>query len=376
MRVLHICSYYIGSKFYQKMFDSLDRRNIKQDIYVFTGHEQGTDSDYKENIYISKCYNKFDRVIFHLKHSKVLKDIKDKMEIEEYDIMHAHSLFSNGYVAYKLNQLYDIPYIVAVRNTDVNLFFSKMLYLRKLGVNILKNAEKIVFISEPYRKHTIDKYIPKKYKKEIERKSTVIPNGIDEFWINNKLENGVTPKEKTIRIIYVGSVDKNKNIETTTKACELLIKQGYEVEYKIIGKVMNEDYESFIKRHDFIEYISYCEKEKLIDHYRNSDIFVMPSKHETFGLVYAEAMSQGLPIIYTRNQGFDGQFEEGEVGYSVDYDLPEEIVKKVKYILDNYKNISNVCINKVDKFNWDNIIREYINIYSVIYKRVENINDR
>ena len=29
----------------------------------------------------------------------------------------------------------------------------------------------------------------------------------------------------------------------------------------------------------------------------------MPSKHETFGLVYAEAMTQGLPVIYTKNEG-------------------------------------------------------------------------
>jgi len=44
----------------------------------------------------------------------------------------------------------------------------------------------------------------------------------------------------------------------------------------------------------------------------------MPSITETFGLVYAEALSQGLPVLYTRGQGFDRQFEEGEVGYAVD----------------------------------------------------------
>ena len=37
--------------------------------------------------------------------------------------------------------------------------------------------------------------------------------------------------------------------------------------------------------------------------YRENDIYVMPSIIETFGLVYAEAMSQGLPVIYTRGQG-------------------------------------------------------------------------
>lgn len=89
----------------------------------------------------------------------------------------------------------------------------------------------------------------------------------------------------------------------------------------------------------------------------------MPSKHETFGLVYAEAMSQGLPVIYTRGQGFDGQFEEGEVGYSVQYDSAEEIVDRIKEILNNYKTISNNCVEKVDRFDWDEIARKYIEIY-------------
>ena len=39
----------------------------------------------------------------------------------------------------------------------------------------------------------------------------------------------------------------------------------------------------------------------------------MPSKYETFGLVYPEAMSRGIPIVYTKNQGFDKYFEDGEI---------------------------------------------------------------
>ncbi|MBZ2174079.1 glycosyltransferase [Schnuerera sp. xch1] len=96
----------------------------------------------------------------------------------------------------------------------------------------------------------------------------------------------------------------------------------------------------FISECPFIKYISYCQKE-LVNHYRDPDIFVMSSKYGTFGLVYAEAMSQGLPVIYIRGQGFDGQVNEGEVGYSVQYDSAEEIAKRIEDILDNYENISN-----------------------------------
>lgn len=89
----------------------------------------------------------------------------------------------------------------------------------------------------------------------------------------------------------------------------------------------------------------------------------MPSHHETFSLVHAEAMSQGLPVIYSRGQGFDGQFEDGVVGFSVQYDSPEEIAEKVIDIINNYEAISQNCVEKADKFDWDKIAGKYIEIY-------------
>ena len=363
-KVLQICSYYLGTKLYQRLFESLEANNIQEDAYVFTNYENSIKEGYQQNVKVSKCYNNRDRYIFHLKHLKVLKDIQNKMDIHKYNVIHAHSLFSNGYIAYKLYKKYNIPYIVAVRNTDVNIFFKKMIHLRPLGLNILRNARKVIFISNPYKEFTINNYIPNKYKNEITEKSVVIPNGIDRFWFENKFSSKSIPKNNKINLIYVGTLDSNKNIETTTKACKMLIQKGYKINYKIIGRIVNEKYKDFIKDYSFIEYISHCDNEELIKYYRSSDIFVMPSKHETFGLVYAEAMSQGLPVIYTRGQGFDGQFEEGEVGYSVQYDNEEEIADRIIDIVDNYEEISKNCIDKVGRFDWDKITREYIEIYN------------
>lgn len=366
MRILHICSYYVTSKLYPKLFDSLQKIIEDVDVYVFISKEYKIENQYPSNVYISKCYNKFDRYIFYLKHGKVLNDIKNTMDVKKYDIVHAHSLFSNGYIAHKLKQQYNIPYIVAVRNTDVNVFFSKMIHLRTIGVNIMRNAEKVIFISKPYKEYTIERFIPEKYKKEIKEKSIVIPNGIDEFWLKNKHRDRSNPENKKIKLIYVGRIDVNKNIDTTTRACEILIEQGYKVNYRVIGNIKDKKYHDFINKYPFIEYVPYCRKEELINHYRSADIFVMPSKHETFGLVYAEAMSQGLPVIYTRGQGFDGHFKEGEVGYPVQHDSAEEIVERIKDILANYEAISSRCIQKVDEFNWDEIAKKYCNIYENI----------
>ena len=99
----------------------------------------------------------------------------------------------------------------------------------------------------------------------------------------------------------------------------------------------------------------------------------MPSLSETFGLSYIEAMSQGIPIIYTRGQGIDGVFEEGTVGYHVNpYDI-EETYNAIKRILSDYEKFSNACIEESKQFSWDVIVDDYQKIYdSLLSKKINH----
>lgn len=304
-----------------------------------------------------------------MKHKRVYDDIRKRANLEQYDVIHAHSLFSNGFIAYRIHQLIGLPYVVAVRNTDVNLFFRRMPHLRGLGVEILRNAGRIIFISQPYKQYTLDCFIPKASKDMIREKSVVVPNGIDNFWHENSYVDRIPPEGKSLNIIYVGAVNRNKNIDATIIACNLLIEEDFDVRFTVVGRIENRKYVRMIRKHPFVRYIPHCNKEELIDYYRKTDIFVMPSKRETFGLVYAEAMTQGLPVIYTRGQGFDGQFPEGTVGYSVSHNSPIEISDRIKDILDNYASISENCRINSAKFNWDRLTNDYIKTY---YEVVES----
>ena len=97
----------------------------------------------------------------------------------------------------------------------------------------------------------------------------------------------------------------------------------------------------------------------------------MPSYKETFGLVYAEAMSQGLPLIYTKGQGFDGFFEDGKVGYAVPAEDTRYIADRVMDIYRRYDELSKECIEQVQQFNWPSIAATYNEIYqSILNTRV------
>ena len=362
MRILHINSYYASSKFYKDLFDEEINRGIELKVYIPVENSfKNNDFDYGEYALISRSYFKWERAFFHLKHYKILDDVRKRYVLSEFDLCHAHSWFSNGYIAYKLKKIYGLPYVVAIRNTDVNIFFKYMIHLRRVGKKILKNAERVIFISPKYKEFVLNNLLDDKTKRIIIDKVVVLPNGINSFWIKNKFykEKNYTKK---LKILYIGNIDENKNLITTCQAIELLKYDGFEIVYTVVGKINDKKIFNILEGKEYFNYLGILNKEELINIYRDNDIFIMPSRKETFGLVYAEAMSQDLPVIYSKNQGFDGWFLDGLIGFAVDCNNYYDIYAKVKNIL----KISVHPVNFVDRFRWEDISAEYINIYRKI----------
>ena len=364
MKILHICPDYYGTSLYKNMIDKLSNKGTENHIFITQNVEEKNRLKNSNNIYVTKNkYTFLDRILFFKKQKQNFDEIIRVFDVKSYDLIHAHNLFSAGYIAYKLNEEFNIPYIVAIRNTDVNVFFKYMLYLRNIGVRILKNAKSNVYISPAYKEKVLNSYVPKINYHEIKNKSIVIPNGIDDMFLNNKYQRNIGINQDNIKIIYVGEVSKNKNIITTIKSCDLLIKKGYNVEFAVIGQITYNKIKAIINKKKYLKYYPKSNKEFILKMLREYDFFVMPSIYETFGLVYAEAISQGLPIIYTENQGFDGFFNQGEVGFCVSKFDYISIVKYILKIKEEYLLFSERCTQNSEQFNWDLITNKYIKVY-------------
>lgn len=369
--ILHIANDYSGSTVYKNLIKELDNLGLSQVVYnpIKEKSRIGKNKiDLKakdSKIIYSHILNKTtDRFFYKQKIKKILKDIESKVDLTKVRFIHAHTWYSDGGVAYLLSKKYNIPYITAVRNTDLNVHYKYLLHHRKFGKEILKNANKVVLIGE-YQKTFFNKI---KIDKSISTKLTVIPNGVDPFWIANfKFFNPTNCVDK-FKILYVGTFIKRKKLlELQQAIIELSLQNNMQCELHIVGgggdqtePIMKniKDYSNLFQYHGKIE-----QKEDLIKIYRNCHFFAMPSRNETFGLVYVEAMLQGLPILYTANDGIDGFYKE-KIGKKVSKQADVlEIKQAILKLIDNDVEYEIPTQKLLENHNWKNIAKVYQKIY-------------
>ena len=374
--VLHIANDFSGSTVYKNLVNELDLLNIEQIVYnpirtpnriVKNAIELSTQKS--EIIYSLILNNHTDRIFYKLKIKKILKDIEENVDLSKITFIHAHTWYSDGAVAYELSKKYDIPYIIAVRNTDINLFLKYFIFERKYGMEILLKSKKIITISTVYRKRLLQDSRLISLREKLIKDVVVIPNGLDPYWIANQ---GVKRKrlsnENKIKLLYIGKFDQGKNVYNLIKAVINLNSKQPIYELTLIGGNGREQDKilKLIESRTDVNYIGpVYDLEALRTFYQDSDIFTMPSKAETFGLVYVEALLQGLPILYTKNEGIDG-FYETSIGEKVENFSISEIEKKITTIVNNYSSYE-FSINQIaNNHQWNLIALDYLKLYQQI----------
>ncbi|MGV3268030.1 glycosyltransferase family 4 protein [Staphylococcus simulans] len=320
------------------------------------------------NVFEKQFLKPIDRFFYFKKQKKILNWVhKLNLNLNDYDVVHAHTLFSDGYQALKTGK----PYIVTVRNTDINFYMKFYKHLLPLGRKILENASKIIFLSESYKKNTIELLFGnKKIKNEIYEKSHVIPNGINDFWLKHS-SNQTKHINEDINVICVCRIMKNKNLEFLAE--NLTSKYlGRNVNVYIVGDVVDSKYYQNLKSYPNMHFLGKKDKNNIVEIMKDMHMFIMVSFTETFGLVYLEALTQNLPVIYTKNEGFDKYFEDGYVGYSVNPTNNDELIKQVRKIVGNYNEIQR-NISQLDKksFSWQNNAIKHKNLYEITKASVE-----
>ncbi len=180
-------------------------------------------------------------------------------------------------------------------------------------------------------------------------------------------------KNKNPRLITVSRFDKRKNHEKVIMALRNL-KQTYpNIIYTCIGLGEEEEnIKKLVKELSleeqvlFFKDISPSLKNALIS---KSNLFVMPSiiykkSVEGFGIAYVEAAQYGIPSIGGKDGGASDAIKDKETGIICDGNNLDEIYSSIDLVFKNntYKELGKKAKEYVTKFEWDNIIKEYLKI--------------
>jgi len=317
------------------------------------------------DVVVSKDYGFFGRFLMKKRFSASSENAIRRHGVENFDIIHAHYLLTGGGVARLIKKETGVPYVCTVRGTDIN-YYLKVPYLRRLAAQILMDADKVTFLSPSQRATTISMLGELGRTESFLEKCSVVPNGISEEWINNLGSPRFMAKLQPIRLLYVGELTKNKNWKSVVACHRLLARSGVQSTLTIVGDGKDRaEVVAEAKMDKHINYVGFVsDRNILIQLYRQSDIFIMPSFSETFGLSYLEAMSQGLPVIYSHNQGIDGFFKNNMIGCSVDPRSVENIVESIMWIWNHLDEMSKNCLNEIPAFTWSNVVKSYLKVYN------------
>ena len=373
MRILHINSYYIDNHLYSYLYKELDSL-YNQRIYVpikWNREPENLVNLKQGQLHFSKVLRKKHKFLFGNKIETLYKDLVGQNLHKETNLVHAHNLFNDGAVAYRLFRRFAIPYSVAVRSTDINLQYKYMIHRRSYIQKVLLAAENVIFISE-VSKAKFFGMLPVDLVRTIEIKTQIIPNGIDEFWHENTYikSQAEIDNSSPFRLIYVGQIIKRKKLELSLKALEELNRGGQRFELIVIGgsnksemEYFNEMCSKFEKRKDIYYLGKIKDKNELLKQYRQADAFLMVSLNELFGLVYAEALTQGLPLIYHRSAGIHSFIENLGVGRALNDYSVEQLKDAIIELSEKYKDyiIDPIAYRP---FNWKVIVEKYKQLYT------------
>lgn len=365
-RIIHICNDYSKQSLYRSLFLSLSKHLNQQIVYVPVRSKDEIGKYLHPSLQViqSHILNPLDRIFFRKKIKKIRNNFLLHIpNLSSRDIIHAHFLYSDGAVALSLKKDFKIKYLVTVRNTDLNYFFKLRPDLYFLMIEILKNAERVIFLNFAYKDRLL-KLIPKKNRDLLIRKFSVIPNGLDEHWLENS--KPLYEPSKIIRLLYVGDFSKNKNVHLVIKAAIKLSQIGFNISLKLAGGGGN--YHKKIiqlvsKHEDICEYLGHVNASDLKIIYGTSDILIVPSKHETFGLVFIEALSQGCKLIYTEGEAISGLIEDSSIALGLRKLTSSEIANKIIELNKNTDSSRERSISFSKQFSLNKLSLKYIKIY-------------
>jgi glycosyltransferase involved in cell wall biosynthesis len=243
------------------------------------------------------------------------KIIRKSIDVADYDLIYAHTLLPDGSTAIKLGKKFNKPVSVYIHGADVQKKNDRWYLKRKIQKG-LTSADQVLVNSRKTEKLVNDIIGAKK--------ALLSPLGV---WPVPVYPKKTSPE---LRLLTVGNLVPEKGHRYSIEAVKRLIKHGMNLEFKIVGDGPEAAHlKKMATGYDQICFLGRVNNEIVQKEMANTDIFLMPSFNEAFGVVYLEALWQRTPIIGCRGQGVEDILQYGECGILVEPQNTQSIERAI-----------------------------------------------
>ena len=240
-----------------------------------------------------------------------------------FDVVHAHMLPRDGHAGLLVARALGIPMALTVHGTDIFHYFipGKTPWAR--NQMIAREADALMAVSSLLMSR-VKPYRPQ------EKLSRIVPNGVDLSLVPDETKNA------PYTVISVGTLKARKCMDRTLEAFARIAGEYPTATLTIVGiGEMEAQLKARIAElnlHDRVTLTGGLPHDEVIARMAESDLFVLPSWGEGYGIVYIEAMAAGCIAVGAEGEGIADTITDGENGFLVpagDIDALERVMRRV-----------------------------------------------
>lgn len=291
----------------------------------------------------------------------------DVVKREQLDLLHVHYAIPHASAAYMAKMILgqqgiEIPFVTTLHGTDITLV-GKDPSFEPVITFCLNESDAVTAVSESLKKDTYEHFNTK-------REILVIPNFIHTKRmaiedIDDIRARYANPGEPLL--CHISNFRKVKRVEDVLK---VFARVNQRIPSKIL---MVGDGPERYKLEEMCTKLGLCSRVKFIGKVRDtqavleiSDLFLLPSETESFGLAALEAMAVGVPVISSNTGGIPEVNVHGVTGFLSNVGDVDDMAKNALHILSDKERLHSFKINArkhSENFNMEKIVAQYEDLY-------------
>lgn len=277
------------------------------------------------------------------------------------DLIHAHVSCPAGYIAALLSKEFDVPYVITEHMSPFPF------------PSLMRNGKPVPEIAHAFHNAAASIAVSPSLAQRVASfgypMPRVIPNVVDE----RAFALGAPLSEKTVFFTLCG-ISAQKGIDQLLDAIALWNPPAAQFEFRIGGdgpmRVAYQAKSQSLGLDDRVRWLGAVSRAQAPSLFRECHIYVMPSRHETFGVVYAEAIASGKPVIATRCGG--PEFIVNNInGVLVDVGDVPALSQAMQTMAEHWQDYNPIAIRQDfdRRFSRQAVVNQLLALYSDVVRK-------